>query len=117
MATSKSDSFIPPNKECKLLQKYFGILLHTITDPVTLAADLYSAGLVSESTRRKATTENNDCNSRNCYLLDELMIAVANDCTKLAKIISVLESYPPLVSAIAEEMKIEYSRGKKMTIL
>ena len=115
MATSKSNSFIPSSKEYKLLRKYFGILLHTITDPVTLAADLYAADLVSESTRRKATTESKSCNIRNYYLLDELMIVVANDCTKFTKIISVFESYPPLLSAIAEEMKIEC--GKKMTML
>ena len=115
MATSKSDSFKPPTKEYKLLQKYFGILLHTITDPVTLAADLYAADLISESTRMKATTESNNRSIRNYYLLDELLIAVANDCTKFVNIISVLKSYRPLLSAIAEEMKTEC--GKKMTIL
>ena len=107
-----NSSFIPPTKEYKVLQKHFGSLLHSITDPITLAAKLYSTDLISESTRMKATTENNNRTTRSYYLLDELMAVVAKDCTNLMKIITVLQCYPPLLSAIAEEMKREC--GKKL---
>ena len=105
-------SFIPSTKEYQVLRKQFASLLHTITDPVTLSAELYSAGLISESTRMKATTENNNRTIRSYYLLDELMAVVAKDCTNLMKIISVLQCHPPLLSAIGEEMKREC--GKKL---
>ena len=110
-----NSSFIPSTKEYEVLRKHFGSLLHTIIDPVSLAAELYSADLISESTRMKATTENNNRTTRSYYLLDELMIVVAKDCTNLMKIISVLQCFPPLLSAIAEDMKTEC--GKKTTIL
>lgn len=114
MATSNSDSFIPSTKEYQVLQKYFGRLTHAIASPITLAADLYSAGLISESTRMKVNSDNILTVIRNYHLLDELNISVALDPNNLMKIISVLQCYPPLVSAIAEEMKTEY--GKNFTM-
>ena len=107
-----NSSFMSSTKEYRVLQKHFGSLLRTITDPMTLSAELYSAGLISESARMKATTESKkNRTTRSYYLLDELMIVVAKDSTNLMKIISVLQCYPPLLSAIAEEMKREC--GKK----
>ena len=109
-------SFIPSTKEYQVLRKYFATLLHTITDPLTLAAELYSADLISESTRMKATAESNNRTVRSYYLLDELMIVVAKDCTNLMKIITVLQSCPPVLSAIAEEMKTECGKMYNNTV-
>ena len=102
-----TDSFISHTKEYQVFQKYFGKLLRAISDPVRLAADLYSANLISESTRRTISEENNSRDIRKSLLLDELTKAVDLDPTNLKKIISVLECYPPFLSAIAEEMKAE----------
>ena len=110
-----NNTFIPSTKEYQVLRKKFASLFHTITDPMTLAVELYSAGLISESARMKATTESNTRTAKSYCLLDELMIVVAKDCTNLMKIISVLQCFPPLLSAIAEDMKTEC--GKKTTIL
>ena len=49
MATSDTDSFIPSTKEYQVLQKYFGSLVCAISDPVIVAADLYSDNLISQS--------------------------------------------------------------------
>ena len=46
-----TDSFTSPSKEYEVFQKYFGKLIRGIPDPVRLAADLYSANLISESTK------------------------------------------------------------------
>ena len=115
MATCNTDNFLLSTKEYQVLQKYFGSLMHTITDPVIIVADLYSADLISESTRTRANTETSTRKSRNHHILDELMSGVALDPTNLLKIISVLECHPPNLSAIAEKMKRE--NGNKTRVL
>ena len=107
MAASNTDT---STKEYQVLQKYYSKLLRTVTDPVTIAADLFSAKLISEETRIKANNESSNLDTRNSYLLDGLTRAVDLDPTNLTKIISVLECHPPLLSAIAEEMKTECSK-------
>ena len=101
------NDFIPSTKEYQVLQKYHGRLSRLITSPLILAADLYSAELISEWTLTKATSENSSREMRTCYLLDELRGGVSIDSTNLMKIISVLQHHPPLLSAIAEKMKTE----------
>ena len=111
MAATSTDSFIPTTKEYKVLQKHFSRLTSVITSPLTLAADLFSAELISEWTLRKATSENSSRIVKSYHLLDELLSGVALDPTTLVKIISVLQCHPPLLSAIAEEMKIDCGNG------
>ena len=117
MATSITGSFIPSTKEYQVLQKYYGRLSHAITSPVTLAADLYSAELISEWTLIKASFENSSREMRTHHLLDELRGGVAIDSTNLMKIISVLQCHPPLLSAIAEEMKTECGKRQNNTLM
>ena len=107
MAASNTDS---STKEYQVLQKYYSKLLRTITDPVRIAGDLFSAKLISEETRIKANNESSNLDTRNSHLLDGLTRAVDLDPTNLTKIISVLERHPPLLSVIAEEMKTECSK-------
>ena len=111
MAATSTDSFIPTTKEYKVLQKYFGRLTRVITSPLTLAADLFSAELISEWTLIKATSENSSRIVKSHCLVDELLSGVALDPTNFMKIISVLQRHPPLLSAIAEEMKIDCGNG------
>ena len=103
-----TNSFIYSTKEYQVLKKYFGILTSAISETVTLAANLYSADLISDSTRKKATSEYSSQEIRNHYILDELMTAVAIDPTKLTKIISVLQCHPPNLSTIANKMTTDY---------
>lgn len=111
MATGNADT---TSKEHQVLKKYYGGLTKAITNSallVTLAGELYSANLISESTKTKITTENSSLKIKTHYLLDELISVITHDCTKFAKIISVLQNIPPVLSAIAKEMKREC--GKK----
>ena len=111
MAATNTDRFIPSTKEYKVLQIYFSRLTRAITSPLTLAADLFSAELISEWTLKKATSENSSREMKSYHLLDELLSGVALDPTNLVNIISVLQCHPPLLSAIAEEMKIDCGNG------
>ena len=81
MATGNTDNCIPSTKEYQVLKKYIGILTYAISEPVTLAANLYAADLISNSTRMKANTDSSICESRNLCILNDLMIAVAIDST------------------------------------
>ena len=108
MATSNTNSFIPSTKEYQVLQKYFGSLIHAISDSVIVAADLYSANLISESTKAKANVETSRRETRNYDLLDELMTVVALDSAKFMKILPILQRHPPLLSFLAEEMKTDF---------
>ena len=103
-----TNSFISSTKEYQVLKKYFSILTYAITSPVTLAADLFSADLISDSTRMKANTDSSTRESRNHYILDDLMIAVAIDTTNLTKIISVLQGHRPFLNVIANKMTKDY---------
>ena len=111
MAATSTDRFISSTKEYKVLQKYFGKLTRIISSPLALAADLFSAELISEWTLIKATSENSSREMKSHYLLDELLRGVALDPTTLDKIISVLQCHPPLLSAIAKEMKTDCGNG------
>ena len=101
-----TDCFIPPSKEYQVFQKSYRDLTRSITSPVTLAADLFSAELISEWTLIKATSESSSREIKVHRLLGELMVAL--DHTKFMKILSVLECHPPLLSAVAEKMKRNY---------
>ena len=97
---------MPPSKEYQVFQKYIGDLTRSITSPVTLAADLFSADLISEWTLIKATSESSSREIKAHRLLEELRVAL--DRSKFLKILSVLECHPPLLRDIAEKMKRDY---------
>ena len=94
------------SREYQVFREYFSRLTRSITSPVTLAADLFSAELISEWTLIKATSESRSREIKTHRLLEELMIAL--DHAKFMKILSVLQCHPPLLSAIAEDMKSDY---------
>lgn len=108
MATSDTDNCVASTKEYEVLRKYFGKLTRVITDPVRLAADMFAADLISESTRIKANNETSSQEARNHDILNELMIAVVVEPTNFMKIISVLQGYRPFLCVIAEEMMTDY---------
>lgn len=110
-----TDSYIPSTREYQVLQKYFPELTFAITDPVRLAADLFKAELMSDSTRIKANNGTSSKETRNHHILNELMIAVTIDPTNLMKIVSVLQGHRPFLSAIAKKMMTDY--GNKIIIV
>ena len=117
MATGSADT---TSKEHQVLQKYYGGLTKAITNSallVTLAGELYSGDLISAPTQTKVATENSSASheTKTYCLLNDLMSVVALDCTKFTEIILVLQNHPPLLSAIANEMKREC--GKKTIIM
>lgn len=61
------------------------------------------AKLISDITVKKVNDSRSQ-KTRNYYILNELMIAVANDPTNLMKIISVLKGHCPDASDISEEI-------------
>ena len=78
MATGNADT----TKEHQVLQKYYAGLTKAITNSatlVTLAGELYSANLISESTKTKVINENSSLKIKTHYLLDELMINECNN--------------------------------------
>ena len=116
MATGNANT----SKEHQVLQKYYAGLTKAITNSailLTLAGELYSANLISAPTKSKLATENSSPSheAKTFCLLNDLMSVVALDCTKFTEIISVLQNHPPLLSAIAKEMKREC--GKKTIIM
>ena len=115
MATSNTNSFLPSTKEYQVLKKFFGSLVRAISDPVIVAADLYSANLISEQLKTKANKETSSRETRSYDLLDELMSVVALDSTKFMEVLSVLQCHPPLLSFLAEEMKTDFG-NKTITI-
>ena len=105
--TGNTDSFIASTKEYEVLQKYFGKLTDAITSPARLAADLFSPDLILAPKRMKANNETSSQETRNHHILNELMVGVASDSTKLMDIISVLQQHPPLHRDIAGKIKKE----------
>ena len=99
------------SKEYQVLQKYYGKLIRAISDPVILAADLFSAGLISDLIRMKATNESDWLITRNDHLLNGMIGAIVCDPNNLTKFISILEVNTPLDS-IARDMKTDYGNMK-----
>ena len=114
MATNFDENFVPSTKEYLVMQKYFNRLHHVIDNPVSLAIEMFSAGLISDWTMNKASCETGCVIVRNYYLLNGMKGAVVCDPNNLMKIISILEGHPPLDS-IAQEMKKDYG-NKVMNI-
>ena len=107
MATGNADT---TSKEHQVLKKHYARLTKAITNPailVDLSGSLFSANLISESTKTKVTNENSDLKTKSDCILNELMAVIKQDCSKFTKIISVLEDIPPIFSAIANKMKRE----------
>ena len=111
MATSMTDSFNATTREYRVLQKQFGKLVKAISNPVPLAADLFSADLISEQTKMEVVNECCNIFVRNFRLINELMIAITLIPANFLKIVSVFQKYPPFLSHIAEEMKREYGEN------
>ena len=111
MATSTTDSFNATTREYRVLQKQFGKLVKAISNPVPLAADLFSADLISKQTKMEVVNECCNIFVRNFRLINELMIAITLIPANLLKIVSVFQKYPPFLSHIAEEMKREYGEN------
>ena len=112
MATSNSGT---STKEYQVLKKYFARLTRAIINPSTLAGELFSTNLIADQTRIKATIDKSNHETDTHCLLNDLMSAVALDCTKFTEIISVLKDHSPTLSDIAKEMEREC--GKKTIIM
>ena len=112
MATNNSGT---STKEYQVLKKNFARLARAITNPSTLAGELFSTNFITEPTRIKVTTENCSSEDKTSFLLNDLLSAVALDHTKFVSIVSVLQAHSSTLSDIANEMKREC--GKKKIIM
>ena len=63
---------------------------------------------MSDEGHTEATDSNSIHEGRNHHLMDELLTGVALDPIKFTKILSMLEHYPPNLSYLAKEMRIEF---------
>ena len=113
--THTEEGFIPTTKEYEVLKGNASKLRDAITDPKPLSLNLFSVNLISSYTLHKVnaavTTD-----AQSYELINNLLQAVVCDPNNFHKLLQVLEKYPPLMTAVAEEMKEEYGNFFTNTI-
>lgn len=113
--THTEEGFIPATKEYEVLKGNASKLRDAITDPKPLSLNLFSVNLISSYTLHKVnaavTTD-----AQSYELINNLLQAVVCDPNNFHKLLQVLEKYPPLMTAVAEEMKEEYGNFFTNTI-
>ena len=102
-------SFGPATKEYKVLKKNADKLQRAITDPKSLSMGLLSKDLISTEILQKVKAAVNSSDA-NMELITNLLDAVVIDPNNFQKLLQVLEDYPPLLTAVAGEMKEEYGK-------
>lgn len=111
MAATRTDEvFVPPTKEFKVLKRNFSKLLRAITVPSLLPVDLFSADLITFPILQKATAAVTASDTLITELITNLLQAVIVDFNNFQKLLQVLEKHPPLLTAVAKEMKEEYGK-------
>uniref|UniRef100_A0A1X7TK74 Uncharacterized protein n=1 Tax=Amphimedon queenslandica TaxID=400682 RepID=A0A1X7TK74_AMPQE len=103
-----TESFVPATKEYQVFKRNTGKLQEALSDPKLLSMYLLSVDLISLSTLRKVNVPATTPNAQNYEIIDNLLRAVAIDPNNFHKLLKVLENHPPLLTAVAKEMKEEY---------
>uniref|UniRef100_A0A1X7VM49 SH2 domain-containing protein n=1 Tax=Amphimedon queenslandica TaxID=400682 RepID=A0A1X7VM49_AMPQE len=99
------ECFIPTTKELQVLKKYASRLQTAITEPRELSMKLFSAGLISHSTLQKVNAPVTIPLAQSYELINDLYHAVAIEPSNFHKLLTTLEDYPPLLTAVSKEMK------------
>ena len=102
--------FVPATKEYQVLKRNTGRLQEAITDPKLLSIYLLSVDLISRSTLQKVNVPVTTPDAQSYVLIDNLLRAVVIDPDNFHKLIEVLENHPPLLTAVAKEIKEDYGR-------
>ena len=109
------ESFIACTKELEVLKRNASKIHRSISDHRLLSMDLLSANLISLPTLNKLNAPVSTPDAQSYELLNNLLQAVVCDPSNFHKLLGVLENHPPLLTAVAKEMKEDY--GKKMQCL
>ena len=106
------ESFAASTKELKALVKNYGNLGRAIIDPGSgsLALDLISCGLISESTLHKIYASGIIPAIKTYYLLTDLRCAVVSNSENFHKLIQVLSDASPALDAVATLMRNDYGK-------
>ena len=101
------NAFIPSTKELEVLRRNASKLQRAISDHRLLSMDLFSAGLISLPTLQKVNVPVTTPDAQSYEIINNLLRAVVVDPGNFQKLLEVLENHPPLLTAIAKEMKDE----------
>uniref|UniRef100_A0A1X7SVA3 Uncharacterized protein n=1 Tax=Amphimedon queenslandica TaxID=400682 RepID=A0A1X7SVA3_AMPQE len=105
MAKYTEESLVPATKEYVVLKKKASRLQTAITDPKLFSIDLLSENLISESTYQRVNAPVTTLDAQGYELINSLLKAVVIDPGNFHKLLEVLENHPPLLTAVAKEMK------------
>ncbi|XP_019849065.1 PREDICTED: uncharacterized protein LOC109580417 isoform X2 [Amphimedon queenslandica] len=108
MASGEENAFVSSTKELKVLRRNASKLQRTISDHRLLSMDLYSAELISLTTLQKVNVPVTTPDAQSYEIINNLIRAVVVDPDNFHKLLQVLEDHPPLLTAVAKEMKEEY---------
>ena len=108
LGTHTEEGFVPATKEYEVLKGNASKLQRVITDPKLLSMDLFSINLISSYTLHKVNAAVTTPDAQSYELINNLLQAVVYDPNNFHKLLQVLEKHPPLLTAVAEEMKVEY---------
>ena len=103
-----TEGFVPATKEYKVLKKKANRLQQAISDPKLLSIDFFSENLISRSTFQKVNVPLTTPDAQSYVLIDNLLRAVVIDPDNFHKLLEVLENHPPLLTAVAKEIKEDY---------
>ena len=109
-ATCTDEVFVPSTKEYEILKRNASKLHRAITVPSLLPVDLFSADLITFPILQKATAAVTVSDILITELIANLLQAVIVDPNNFQKLLQVLEKHPPLLTAVAKEMKEEYGK-------
>ena len=104
----EENAFVPSTKELKILKRNASKLQRAISDHRLLSMDLFSAGLISLPTLQKVNVPVTTPDAQSYEIINNLLRAVVVDPDNFQKLLVVLENHPPLLTAVAKEMKEDY---------
>ena len=109
MASLASES----TPEATVLRKHFSELVKTIQEPVLLAAELYSAGIITHNLLERVSSATVSTRTdKTCWLLGAVSDHTSTDPEAFDTFLSILsEEFGPLLPDIAVKMKADQMLG------
>ncbi|XP_019852753.1 PREDICTED: uncharacterized protein LOC109582478 [Amphimedon queenslandica] len=105
-----AEGFVPATKEYEVLKKNASKLQQAITYPNLLSMELFSGKLIPFQILQKVNAAVNTSDALNLELIINLLQAVVTDPGNFHKLLQILENHPPLLTAVAKEMKEDYAK-------